>query len=371
MVDTFTHPRGRLFPFMNTECKHTQELIENGYTIADICSPERAAELASEAWADLEGLKTGIDRDDPKTWNNKNWPQHTHSLLQNQGAGLWRGTCMARLETVPFWQRLYCGEQPLLSFDAIAVARPDTQDRAFKTGHDTNVPQIAEWLHTDQAKGKAQCMHHLQGALALTKLGPAEQKTQLVIPKSGESMQAFRDRFVAAFPPTPPAKGKFDPERSEWIKHTAEEKAWLVANGRVVSPELEPGQMLIWDSGVPHASIPGPLPEGQSKRGVRMSCFVSAIPRSIADAADIEVRKGMLEKGFTSGHRVTELGKSGRYLACKFSDTGRTYGKELPAYSKDRAVCGFKRAADDESAGESVDPIAAKMAKYCGGYAGA
>jgi hypothetical protein len=269
------------------------------------------------------------------------------------------------LETVPFWKALF-GERPLLSFDAISVAKPKTQAWTFKYGKDSQVPCVAEWLHTDQAKGKTQCMHHLQGALALTKLGAAEQKTQLVIPKDGETMQSFRDRFIAAFPPTS-GKGKFDPERSEWIKHTTAEKEWLVANGNVISPELQPGEIIVWDSGVSHASIPGELPAGQKERNTRISCFISAIPFSLADPEDLKVRQSMLDGGFTSGHRVTELGKSGRRLPCKFPKTGRTYGRLLPEFSESRRVAGFKRAAEAKDAGEEHDEIAAKMAKFCGG----
>jgi hypothetical protein len=364
-----TLPRGRLFPFLDQSDKHVKDLVNDGYTIVRICSEERAAELAAGTWADLEGLGTGIKRDDPKTWKNDvNWPQTTHGLLQNQGAGLWRGTCEARIETAPFWQAFFGGQQPLLSFDAVSVCRPDSQARAAKNGKDKDVPAVAEWLHTDQAKGKSQCMHHFQGALALTTLGTAEQKTQLVISKEGETMQSFRDRFLAAFPPEPTIPGKFDPERSEWYKHGTAEKKWLVENGIVISPRLKPGQMLIWDSGVPHASIPGELPEGQKERNVRMSAFISAIPKSIADRDDIKLRREMLEKGETSGHRVTQLGKKGKYLACKFNKKGRTYGKKIPDYADYRVVTGIKRAVESKVAGEEHDEVAAKIGKFCGGY---
>jgi hypothetical protein len=366
MMPAETPPRGRLFEFLDKSNEHTKNLANKGYTIAKICSAERASELEKGTWTDLEGLGTGIDRYDPNTWKNNVWPQTTHGLLQNQGAGLWRGTCKARLETVSFWRTLFGGERPLLSFDAISVARPDSQARVFKREKDEH--GLSSWLHTDQAKGKPQCMHHLQGALALTKLGEAEQRTQLVIPKAEETIQSFRDRFVAAFPPEPAIPGKPDAERSEWIKHTDAEKDWLAQNGRVVCPTLEPGEMLIWDSGVPHASIAGALPVGQLDRRTRISVFVSAVPKSIVPPEDIKVRQYMLEKGFTSGHRVTEKGKKGKYLACKFEKKGRTYGNKLPDYSDARAVSGFKRAYEAEIAGDDYDKIAAKMAKYCAGY---
>ena len=54
----------------------------------------------------------------------------------------------------------------------------------------------------------------------------------------------------------------------------------------------------------------------------------------------------------------------GRASLLKFAETGRTYGKELPAFKMDRKVGGFRRA-DEEGDAES---IAYQTAKMCGGY---
>jgi len=124
--------------------------------------------------------------------------------------------------------------------------------------------------------------------------------------------------------------------------------------------------MLLWLSGVPHASVPGPLPEGQQERGMRMSTFVSMLPIELLDAADIAKRREMLEAGNTSGHRVTAKGKTKAkpYVACDFPKTGRTYGKELPDFRMDHVVTGFKRRIDKGD----VHSTAAKTARLCGGY---
>tara|TARA_Y100000389_G_scaffold131817_1_gene129198 strand:- start:89 stop:1237 length:1149 start_codon:yes stop_codon:yes gene_type:complete len=367
----FTVPRGRLFCMVTRGsadmAKAAGQLIARGYAVVDVCSPERAAELESEVWTDLEALGTGIDRNDPKTWTNDRWPQTSHGLLQNQQVGLWEGTCLARLETEETWWQLLGQERVISSFDAIAVCRPDSQERCYKAELRNQKEKgegelLSSWLHTDQAKAKTQCLHHIQGAFAITDLGPAEQRTQLVVPKSPlETMQSFRDRFVAAFPPEPVAKGKFNPEREEWVKHSDAERAWLLREGEIVTPELKAGQMLLWDSGVPHASIPGPVAEGQ-KRKVRISTFVSAVPIAGVSPHDLRERKKMLEQGDTSGHRVTAEGKT-KYLQCKFAKVGRSYGKKLPTYSAARVVSGFKRAHEEDD-----DSVAAKTARFCGGY---
>jgi hypothetical protein len=222
---------------------------------------------------------------------------------------------------------------------------------------------LSSWLHTDQTKLKSKCLHHIQGGLALTKLGPAEQRTQLVVPE-GETMQSFRDRFLKAFPPI--ADGD---ATAEWVRHTSEERKWLLENGRVVAPTLEPGEMILWDSGMPHASIPGLLAEGQATRGVRMSAFVSMHPIDLLQDADLAVRRAMLDKGNTSGHRVTAEGKHKPFLECKFPFMGRTYGKEMPAFKTDRRLGGFKRTYEAYAADEPPEcEVTRKTAELCGGY---
>lgn len=357
-------PRGRLVPLLDNDHPAAKQLMHDGYAVVRVCSAERAAALAAGLWTDLEGLETGIDRADPSTWTNDKWPQTTHGLLQNQGAGMWRGTCLARLETEAFWTALFGGKRCISSFDAVSVARPESQRRTMlaelsnqkKLGESG---RLSSWCHTDQAKGKPESLTHIQGGLALVDLDATMQRTQVVVPKdSNETAQSLRDRFLAAFPPEPVAKGKYDPEREEWIKHSPAERAWLLEHGRLVAPTLKAGELFLWDSGVPHASIPGPCTVEHTSRDTRMSVFVSALPLELINEKDLERRREMLAQGVTSGHRVTAEGKTKKtpYLACKFADTGRTYGGAVPAYSKKRVV---DVAADDE--------VARGIKRFCGG----
>ena len=363
-----SEPRGRLWNSVDRSLKAVRELATQGYTIVTVCDRQTALDHASQVWDDLEALGTGICRDDEDTCNNERWPQTTHGLLQNQSAGLWHGVCGARLATEPAFTRLFGGKRAIFSFDAAAVIRPTSQERTFKREKKNQISKgekvlLASWCHTDQAKAKQQCMEHIQGAFALTDLGPAEQRTQLVIPPEGTTIQDFRDAFIAAHPAKKVSKG-FDPEREEWVKHDDDERQWLIEHGRVITPTLEAGQMLLWDSGVPHASIPGPLLQHTFLRNFRMSVFVSALPLEVIDADDLAVRREMLEEADTSGHRVTAPGKrKGKYRKCKFAKTGRTYGKSLPTYKNTRVVTGFKSAI-----AKGEDSVAAKMARICGGY---
>lgn len=362
-------------PLINTKLPWAEKLMREGYAVVQVCTPERAADLASCLWYDIEKTCPGVNRNKPETWTNDLWLQVTHELAQNQQIGMMDGVCTARVETMAVWTALFGGRRVISSFDAVSLARPVQQANKYvsELSHQRKHGEpklLSSWLHTDQAKCKSECLRHIQGAFALTTLGVAEQRTQLVVPKEGETMQSLRDRFLAAFPPVTGAKAK-DVERREWVQHTheagaAEERKWLLENGRVITPVLNAGEMLLWDSGVPHASVPGPLPEGQLERAMRMTTFISALPIELIKPADLKLRREMLESAVTSGHRVTELGltKAKPYIACKFANTGRTWGKALPDYSGARVVTGIKRAWD---AGEKTT-IAYKMAKFCGGY---
>ena len=378
-----SEPRGRLSDYLDFNMKQVMKLGTVGYCVfRGVASPEELARGLELFWDDSEALGTGIKRDDPSTHVNKAWPVSAHGLAQLAGWGLFPSACYFRLLTERTWRKMFGDEDVIASFDCMSICPGKFQDNVYPTCFDKEfLPdvQMPKWLHLDQANRKPEVLRHLQGALAITRLGAAEQKTVLVVPRRGETIQSFRDRYLAAFP-TDPNEGKsLDAERGEWLKHTIEQKRWLIANGRVVAPKLEPGDMLVWSSGVSHASAPGPLPPDQTERGMRITSFVSAIPKALCSEADIKKRQEILELGRTSGHRVLEPslkitkdadGKpvynesTTRFRQCVFDRKGRIYpgggDDNLPEYKTDRVLGGFAEPGDC--------PLKQGMARFCGGY---
>lgn len=358
--------RGRLIEHLDHSMPEVQQLMLKGFCIVKgVLTPKQVLEARDHMWTDSESLGTGIDRNDPSTWNRADaWPSTAHGLIQNAGWGLFRGVCATRAMTEATWQALFKGEQPVASFDCSAICTPQFQKNIQKSWRDKAVREVPAWLHTDQAQYKTELLRHMQGMVALYPAGQAEMSTVLIAPRKGESAQSLRDRFLARFPRDPNDKKDVDAERREWLTHDAEQKQWLVDNGRVLKPRVEAGDMLIWASGVPHASAPDELPEGQTERGLRMSLMVSCVPRSLVSEAELDFRKTLLEKGRTSGHRVCEPQTRGKdkFSQCIFGLHRRCWdGEDKPVFNMDRRLSDFATRRPN-------DPAHTATARFCGGY---
>lgn len=365
--------RGRLDSFMDQDLPEVESLKKYGYAVVTVMSPEQAAKYRSMLWDDIESLGIGVKRNDPSTWTSEKWPEGPHGLYQTKGSGLMFGTCAARAATESYWNSLFGGRQTISSFDAVSFGRPGYQEYAFKHGTHKTHKHLSNWLHRDQAWKKTDLLRHIQGALALQDLGPAELRTQIIIPPEGETAQAFNDRFLDAFPHVEDRKkGSFDAEREEWYKMTDEQYDWLAENGRAVAPTLKAGQMVLWASAMIHASVAGPLQPGQSARNVRMSVFVSALPRELLSRDEILFRRELLEKGRTSGHRVCERGaRDGSFRQCLFNINLQPRGKPPPVYNMERVQKGFTVYAGKKRGRDEIDApseVHRATARFCGGY---
>jgi len=64
-------------------------LDEHGYVvIANALTNDEAATAVSKLWDYLEALGTGINRNDPNTWDNDRWPTAVHGgILPGHGIG--------------------------------------------------------------------------------------------------------------------------------------------------------------------------------------------------------------------------------------------------------------------------------------------
>ena len=66
-----------------------EHLESEGFVvIAGALDPDETVRAVDLTWAFLEGLGTGIDRDDPATWADDRWPVAVHGgIIPSQGIG--------------------------------------------------------------------------------------------------------------------------------------------------------------------------------------------------------------------------------------------------------------------------------------------
>lgn len=388
----YTDARGRLVKHLNLDRLYVRHLLQHGWAVVDCISREEADVYVDKIWKEMVDMGTGIKYKDPSTLKGSAFPSVPRGLLQTLGASLWPSVSEARNATESVFRDMFCDKDILLSWDALAFAKPDMSRKRAREGVDKDVPELANWLHTDERRSRRDLCHWIQGVLSLEDLGPAELRTQVVGAPEGMTAQAFTDSFCDTFPnPTANHKGKFskpDAKKSArrvtmeqgWCDHSTEEKKWLVANGKPIAPIVKKGQIFLWCSKMPHANMAFDLPEGQDDYRMRIAVLVNAIPKEAAWPGEVEKRREMLEKKRTSGHMVVSEGERPGTLKQQLFQIAPHYPGGPNKYSFDvkkatlPTMDNFKQYLKPRS--EWLNPdvtselgqVHAKTARLCGGY---
>jgi hypothetical protein len=112
--------------------------------IAGALSTDETAQALSLTWDYLEGLGTGIDRQDPLTWDDDHWPVTVHGgIIPSQGIG--HSAAQWFIRAVPDVKRSFAAvwddEDLLVSFDGMALWRPTSVNPDWETNRG------GSWLH--------------------------------------------------------------------------------------------------------------------------------------------------------------------------------------------------------------------------------
>lgn len=380
-----TDARGRLIEHLDLRLPWVQHLLQTGYAVVDCIDPERAEFHNRQIWGDMVSMGTGIEFENPATLKNPHFPGAPRGLLQTLGAALWPSVSDARNDTETTFKAMFNGSDVLLSWDALAFAAPKVSRKRAREGTDRDVPELANWLHTDERRSRRDLCHWIQGCLALEDLGPAELRTQVVAAPDGMTAQEFTDTFCDLFPsPTANYAGTKSARRvtqeQGWCDHSKEEKQWLAANGNPVAPIVKRGQLFLWCSKMPHANLAFPLPDGQDEYRTRVAVLVNAIPRQVAYPGEVEKRREMLEKKRTSGHMVVSEGvRKGTLKQQLFAVAPHFPGgpspasfdvtkADLPTMSNFEQYAKPREQWTDPPIGSTLGRIHARTARLCGGY---
>ncbi len=258
-------------------------LEDQGFVvIAQALSTEQSEQALALLWDYLEGLGTGISRDDIGTWGDDRWPTAVHgAILPSYGIG----HCAAQwfIRDVPAVQHSFAQvwetEDLLVSFDGVSLWRPWQHNPAWRTNEGPS------WLHIDQHPIGRPGKHCVQGLVNLLPSSPAIGGNVL-IPGSHK-------RFANIPVDYPERLARIHPS----IDHFRFPKNDpLLADTQPIMPNLHPGDLLLWDSRTIHCSAPGQGDAPNIDGLLRAASLVCMMPKEKSNPKVIERRKQAVAK---------------------------------------------------------------------------
>jgi hypothetical protein len=225
---------------------------EHGYVVYDnVLAQDELTHSMDLLWKYLEGLGTGIVRDDPATWKDSNWlPDGGKGILFTNSIGqsefLWylRGRPLVADIFASLWE---CPVSELItSFDGACFMRPISYDINWRTA--------GAWYHVDQngvnKKGK-QCF---QGLMNIIDCSDPTSPGLVVCPGSHKKFASYFETFPGAGKMGTVDKGDF-----VTIKPNQLLDFYHVRPIRLCVPA---GAFVVWDSRTIHCNAPADIPLG-------------------------------------------------------------------------------------------------------------
>lgn len=254
---------------------------EGFVVIAGALSPVQTSEALDLTWEFLEGLGTGIDRNDPDTWDDARWPVAVHGgIIPSQGIG--HSAAQWFIRAVPAVKRSFAAvwddDDLLVSFDGMALWRPTSVNPAWETNRG------GSWLHIDQHPIGRPGFHCVQGLVSLLPSSPATGGN-VIVPGSHKMFASIPDVY---------------PERLARIDASIDHFRFPADDPELsatppIMPHLEAGDLLLWDSRTVHCSSPAIDADGDSGTGLlRAASLVCMMPRSRSNASVIARRRQAL-----------------------------------------------------------------------------
>mgnify|MGYP001195136175 CR=1 FL=1 len=205
-------------------------------------------------------------------------------------------------------------ESLLSSFDAVMATHPGYQTQpAFDPARPRVPMKLKSGVpagpgHIDQRPDNTSIADAQQCFLTLTPAQDKDMSTVVLAPCGKWTAQGMmdkaREQFPDAFKPTKKNPGDngmmFSPDVQEW----------LIANGiaKAIKPKLEPGDVFIWSSAIPHCAGAAKPPRGV-KRHPRLGIISGFYPASMVPDQAKEKRREIVGSHQATGQQVHEPGK--------------------------------------------------------------
>jgi len=258
-------------------------LEEHGYVvIKNALSESEAAKTLDLLWDYLEDLNTGIDRNDPSTWEDDRWPTCAHGgIMPSYGIGhsesQWylRGIPNVKKAFAKIWE----SDDLLTSFDGVSLWRPWNINPDWKTESGQS------WFHIDQhpiSKPGKQCIQGLVNLLPTSK----EIGGNVIIPGSHNFFKDLPDEYHERLSKLPLEIDHFrfpndDPKLS---------------SDKAVMCHMEPGDMLLWDSRTIHCSNSGTSLDQETNTLIRAASLICMMPKHLTSEDVLEQRREAVDK---------------------------------------------------------------------------
>ncbi|RDW60314.1 hypothetical protein BP5796_11920 [Coleophoma crateriformis] len=217
-----------------------RDLIRDGFAVVKGAVPkERADKYANDMYTWLEDFNLGFNRNDASTIHKDNLP-----VINEKGMCLHYAVThedfvwQVRSEpgVVGAFETVYNDKDIIVSFDAVGFGFPNR----------TDLPKNVPWPHQDQDPEKPgfRC---LQGLVNLLPNGPDDGG--LIVCKGAYHLSEQFHREMAW-------EDRIPQWTNEWYGFTENGMKWLADHGcEWVKVCAEPGDLLLWDSRVPHYNL--------------------------------------------------------------------------------------------------------------------
>ena len=305
----------------------TAYLAEHGFVVvAEALDQAQTATALRMTWEYLEGLGTGIDRNDPTTWGDDRWPVSVHGgIIPSQGIG--HSEAQWFIRTTPAVKQAFAAvwdtDDLLVSFDGMALWRPPSVEPAWRTNRG------GSWLHIDQHPIGRPGFHCVQGLVSLMPTSPS-RGGNVVVPGSHKLFASIPERYRERLARIDSSIDHFrfpsdDPQLAETPP---------------IMCHLEAGDLLLWDSRTIHCSSPGDgsIAEDGLTRAVSLVCMM---PRSRSNESVIAKRRSAVDDRTSTTNWSDRFINADRFPQVMAADTSRFVLPPVPKLTPDqRALIG-------------------------------
>ena len=200
------------------------------------------------------------------------------------------------------------------SFDAVMATWPGYTNKPWFDPNDPRLP-----VKVDD-KGKAAGPGHMdvccdeectarshQCFFPMTPAEAHDMSTILLVPRGQWTLQgmidACREKFPKAFDPTilnPKNHARegffFSPDVQEWLVHKG--------IARAIKPKLDPGDLLVWSSSLPHCAGAAKLPRKGVTRHPRLGVIAGFCPANLVSEEAQEIRRTLVHAQIAMGQGI-------------------------------------------------------------------